>query len=265
MEQIKLTLLDKDNEPLQTSPAGSCTSLVYRHAYEPGDHILVESTVSGRFCVIQLEDTMFPALVYISGSEFSYPIPYGQQAIVYSPKSFQGECHVIRARFAEDYEISQRRNLAFNPYDQHGDPGLYPHAKANVETRGEAVFAAKNAIDGVFENRSHGAYPYQSWGINRDPNAELTLEFGRPVLLDELRLTLRGDYPHDNYWVQATVEFSDGTQIQLPLTNDLAPQRFPITPVRAEWLVLKNLIQAEGESPFPALTQIEAWGTECAE
>ncbi|MCD7857626.1 MAG: hypothetical protein LUG55_07485 [Clostridiales bacterium] len=28
--------------------------------------------------------------------------------------------------------------------------------------------------------------------------------------------------------------------------------------------VLKDLIQAEGPSPFPALTQIEAWGTEAA-
>ena len=63
----------------------------------------------------------------------------------------------------------------------------------NVETRGEAVFAARNAIDGVYENDAHGIWPYQSWGINRDPNAALTLDFGRPVTIDELRLTLRAD------------------------------------------------------------------------
>lgn len=68
--------------------------------------------------------------------------------------------------------------LAFNPYDRHGDTGIYPHARANVETRGEAVFAAYNAIDGIYENGSHGEWPYQSWGINRDPNAEWTLSFG---------------------------------------------------------------------------------------
>ena len=44
---------------------------------------------------------------------------------------------------------------------------------ANVETRGEAVFAARNAIDGIYENDAHGIWPYQSWGINRDPNAAL--------------------------------------------------------------------------------------------
>ena len=92
-------------------------------------------------------------------------------------------------------EIAQRRNLAFNCYDTHRDLGLYPHASANVETRGEAVFAARNAIDGVWENASHGEWPYQSWGINRDPNAALTVDFGREVLLDELRITERADFP----------------------------------------------------------------------
>ena len=60
--------------------------------------------------------------------------------------------------------------------------------------------------------------------------------------------------------------FSDGSQVKLSLTNDLAPQRFPLeTPKTVTWLVLKDLIQAEGPSPFPALTQIEAWGCEAAE
>ena len=35
------------------------------------------------------------------------------------------------------------------------------------------MFAARNAIDGIFENSAHGEYPYQSWGINRDPNAPI--------------------------------------------------------------------------------------------
>ena len=58
---------------------------------------------------------------------------------------------------------------------------------------------------------------YTSWGINRDPGAALTLDFGREVLLDELRITERADFPHDNYWVKATVEFSDGSRLDIPL------------------------------------------------
>ena len=40
------------------------------------------------------------------------------------------------------------------------------------------------------------------------------------------------------------------------------PQSVTFEPKRVRSLVLKDLIQAEGTSPFPALTQIEAFGTE---
>ena len=68
-----------------------------------------------------------------------------------------------------------------------------------METRGEAVFAARNAVDGIYENGAHGSWPYQSWGINRDPNAALTIDFGRAVTVDEIHLTLRADFPHDSW------------------------------------------------------------------
>ena len=263
METIKLKVLDQAGHTLMTCPGSQEVSLVYTGAYQPGDRIALEIDHPGQFCVIQLEDTMLPALVYVVKREINFHIPFGEQAITYSPKSFQGSRHLIRARLASPEELAARRNLAFNCYDQHGDTGFYPHASANVETRGEAVFAARNAIDGIFENTAHGEYPYQSWGINRDPNAALTLDFGREVLLDELRITERADFPHDNYWVQATVTFSDGSQMELPLVKSAKPQCFSFAPRRVRSLVLSQLIQAEGPSPFPALTQIEAWGREC--
>ena len=263
METIKLKVLDQAGHTLMTCPGSQEVSLVYTGAYQPGDRIALEIDHPGQFCVIQLEDTMLPALVYVVKREINFHIPFGEQAITYSPKSFQGSRHLIRARLASPEELAARRNLAFNCYDQHGDTGFYPHASANVETRGEAVFAARNAIDGIFENTAHGEYPYQSWGINRDPNAALTLDFGREVLLDELRITERADFPHDNYWVQATVTFSDGSQMELPLVKSAKPQCFSFAPRWVRSLVLSQLIQAEGPSPFPALTQIEAWGREC--
>lgn len=262
MELIKLKLLDTDGMTLLTAPAAGQVSLVYMNAYKPGDRVSLEIGTPGQYVVIQFEDTMAPALVYVVKREINFHIPFGEQAITYSPKSFSGACHIIRARFATPEEIAARRNLAYNPYDEHGDTGFFPHAHANVETRGEAVFAARNAIDGIYENDAHGIWPYQSWGINRDPNAALTLDFGREVLLDELRITERADFPHDNYWVKATVEFSDGSQLDIPLVKSAKPQSVAFEPKRVRSLVLKDLIQAEGTSPFPALTQIEAFGTE---
>ena len=238
MELIKLKLLDTDGMTLLTAPAAGQVSLVYMNAYKPGDRVSLEIGTPGQYVVIQFEDTMAPALVYVVKREINFHIPFGEQAITYSPKSFAGACHIIRARFATPEEIAARRNLAYNPYDEHGDTGFFPHAHANVETRGEAVFAARNA------------------------NAALTLDFGRPVTIDELRLTLRADFPHDAWWTQATVEFDDGSREVLELKKSAAPQCFAIAPRTVKSLKLFELIKAEDPSPFPALTQIEAWGVE---
>ena len=262
METIKLKILDEAGHTLMTCDADTAVSLVYTNEYHPGDRVALEIDHPGQYCVIQFEDTMPEALVYVVKREINFHIPFGEQAITYSPKSFAGSRHVIRARLALPEEIAARRNLAFNCYDEHGDTGFYPHASANVETRGEAVFAARNAIDGIYENDAHGIWPYQSWGINRDPNAALTLDFGRPVTIDELRLTLRADFPHDAWWTQATVEFDDGSREVLELKKSAAPQCFAIAPRTVKSLKLFELIKAEDPSPFPALTQIEAWGVE---
>lgn len=263
-EEIKLKILNGKGHTLSTAPAGQHLELVYTGSYCPGDQIVMEISTPGQYCVIQFEDTMAPALVYVKERAISFEIPMGEQAMVYSPKSFFGACHIIRARLASPEEIASRRNLAFNPYDAHGFPGFYPHASANVETRGEAVFAARNAIDGIYLNNSHGEWPYQSWGINQDPQAALTLDFGRPVTVDEIRLTLRADFPHDSWWTSAKVCFDDGSSEVFSLNKDPRPQAFPIQKRTIESLTLCELIKADDPSPFPALTQIEVWGKEAA-
>ena len=72
---------------------------------------------------------------------------------------------------------------------------------------GEAVFAARNAIDGVTANLSHGKWPYESWGINQQDDAQMTLDFGRPVDIDKIVLYTRADFPHDNWWESVTFTF----------------------------------------------------------
>ena len=138
-----------------------------------------------------------------------------------------------------------------------------PHTWANVETRGEAVFAARNAIDGIICPESHGAYPYQSWGINCDPEACLTLEFGRPVRADTLVLTTRADFPHDAWWKSARVTLSNGNTriLTLKKSPEGKGQSFDLGGVVITSLMLDNLKKADDPSPFPALTQLEVWGT----
>ena len=152
------------------------------------------------------------------------------------------------------------RNLALNVCDQHGDTGCFPHAYANVETRGESVFAARNAIDGVCENRSHGEWPYESWGINMQDDAEMTVDFGREVEADKVVLYTRSDFPHDNWWKQVKLSFSDGTEIIWDLHKSSLPHELAFEKKRITWVRLSDLIKADDPSPFPALSQIEVYG-----
>lgn len=260
MAILNLKIQNANGETLAEETGERRVDLLYRGAYEEGDRIVLTTSEQNVHIVWQVDEVLGAAMCYLKPETFSYAIPFGDKKRVYSPKAFSGERHYIYARLAEPEEIYAYRNLALNVADQHRIEGCYPHADANVETRGESVFEAKNAIDGVYANHNHGNWPYASWGINRDPNACMRLEFGRPVQIDRLKICLRADFPHDSYWTEGTITFSDGSVEVLNFQKTDAPQVFPITPRVIEWLTFDKLIKADDESPFPALTQIEVFG-----
>ena len=237
-------------------------TLVYEPGYKPGDCLVIESDKQESFLILQLDDAMSPAFVYLAGTKYSLPVPFEEKRASYSPRVFTGEKHVLYARLATDEEIAMRKNLAFNPYDGHGNQSLFPHATANVETRGESVFAARNAIDGFKANLSHGSWPFQSWGINRDPEAEIKIDFGREVVIDRSVIYLRADFPHDAWWEQVTYNFSDGSSIDAKLEKTSEGQVVDFAPKTVQWVILNKLIKADDPSPFPALNQLEFYGTE---
>lgn len=257
---MKIEVKDKNDVTVSAAEGKERVMLVYEKQYCQGDRVVFSCDAPG-WHELCLEDTMPVTLVYVRDRAV-FTIPFGDMnRVPYSPRAFEGTQHLLMATLASPAKVASRRNLALNPLDQHGETGMWPHAVANVETRGEALFAARNAIDGIYANSNHYPYPYQSWGINRNPEAELKIDFGVDVTLDEIVLTLRADYPHDSHWTRATVEFDDGSREVLKLEKSAEPQHFPIAARTVKSLVLKELIKAEDESPFPALTQIEAWGT----
>ncbi len=257
MEQVKKILLqiqDKDGCVLVAASGEDSVQLKYTSEYRPGDCIVVK--VPGPQHLSLLADEELPeSLVFVQKTELRYPIPFGEGLQPYPPHSFQGSNHLISVRAAGEKEIYRYRNLSLNPLDVRGNTDSYPHCTANVETRGESVFAARNTIDGVIENTCHGEWPYQSWGDDENPNAEIMVEFGRTVRADKIVVFLRADFPHDNYWEQVTFLFSDGSKLIAPLEKTKQGQEICCEPKQIEWVKMMQLVKSEEESPFPALTQ----------
>lgn len=260
MASVSIAVKDKDGREKALASGENQAILAFEGEYEEGDVIVLSTEKTDAHYVVRIDDCLDESLVYITKPEVTYFIPFGEKKVSYNPKAFTGERHYLIIRTAASYEADSYRNLGKNVIDQHGDTGCYPHAFANVETRGEAVFAARNAIDGVVASESHGEWPYESWGINRQDDAELTLEFGRPVDFDTLVLYTRSDFPHDNWWVKATFTFSDGTSEVVEMEKSSKPHVFEIKREHITWIRLSNLIKADDPSPFPALTQIEVYG-----
>lgn len=258
---ISLKVQDKNGFTLAVARSEREVNLPYCAEYMEGDQIVVEASDTPAFYWLSLDDGRGHSLVYLTGDMW-YKIPFGEKRVNMSPKTFSGSRHLIHIRKAYPFEYEAYRNLALNVNDCHGETNCYPHASANVETRGESVFAAMNAIDGITATACHGEWPYESWGINRRTDAAIKLEFGRMVEVDRIILYTRADYPHDNWWKKATVTFSDGSTMELELKKTGEAQEFTFEKKKMEWLQIGELIKSEEPSPFPALVQLEVYGTE---
>lgn len=261
MHNLCLKILNRNMETLAVSRGVDETNLVFAGEYQEGDIIILEVPEGSHYVWLQLDDALGKSMVFLTGN-ITYRIPFGDRRINLSPKAFSGKKHLLSARMAKNFEVGSYRNLAFNVCDQHDIENLFPHATANVETRGEAVFAAQNAIDGVTVSNCHGEWPYESWGINRQEDARIRLDFGRDVIVDRIALYLRTDFPHDNWWKQVSFECSDGSRMDMKLNKKEGAQEFVFEEKRISWLEMCDMKKSEEPSPFPALTQIEVYGKE---
>jgi hypothetical protein len=233
--------------------------LYYHGTYEPGDRIEWES--ASAHVIAGIDHTLRPARLYLPDKRFTFCLPLeGDLPAGYPPYAFQGEDHLLT--LAEDTG-NEYRNLAVNPTDQRNESGAYPHVSANVETRDESVFFARNTVDGLHIAASHGKWPYLSWGIGCRPDACIRLDFGRPVRIDTMTLYLRADFEKSGHWVRATVHLSDGFEKTFPLLGIDGPQRIPLDgPHTVTWMALDTLEKNDPEKLYPSLRQWEVFGTD---
>ena len=272
----------------------SAGSLTYDKALQAGDIIEIESDY--KYVNVKLFDSLGEQLIYSPTGRITFQIPSSGAQAVYGKDAFGGTSHAFSASKASGSEVSERRNLALNPYDfmyvdekndqNKSDNAMdvtlvdsqalsqvsaFPHAYANRVTRNEAGFYARNAIDGCKDATDHGNYPYQSWGYDKKKDAEFTVYFGREVTIDKAGFVLRADYSlsggkeHDTYWESVTLEFSDGTTQKIEgfeKSGDL--QEFDITEVSTTYVRIKDIKEVENADSemFAALTEFEVYGTE---
>jgi len=227
--------------------------------FQQGDRIEIQGPA---YMMIRLSPELPESLVYSPEGRVEFPIPLNpQETRAYLPKAFSGVKPAISARPASAEEIGAYRNLALNPYDPRGLSPFFPHATSNSECRNDPVFAARNAIDGSIQNTKHGAWPYQSWGPDQRTDLWWKVDFGRPVEIDKLVITVRADFPHDKVWNSATVRFSDGSAQKIDIKAVKEAQVFPLEKRKVSWVELTDLIQ-ENPLGWCALVEVEVDGHE---
>lgn len=77
---------------------------------------------------------------------------------------------------------------------------------------------------------------------------------------DRIVLYTRADFPHDNWWKQVTLRFSDGSEMVCELEKSSRPHSISFERKVITSVQLCELIKSEDPSPFPALSQIEVYG-----
>ncbi len=232
-----------------------CTDRVW----EDGDRILITSE-PGSHLMVRMAATLPEGEVYLPSGRMHWQIPMAEHRLAYAPGTFDGSRHIVTARFLTADELSRSRDLARNPADLRGETDFYPHCTANVETRNEACFCARNVIDGIRLNSFHGEWPFQSWGIGAREDAWCRLDLGRTVAVEKMALTLRADFPHDAYWTAGHVVLSDGSDIPFRLQKTADRQWICLENRRVRWLRLERLVKSDDPSAFPALRQWEVFG-----
>jgi hypothetical protein len=261
---MKLSLISSEGKSISEAEQSEEVFLAFKNrAYQQGERfrLTLEEDELPDFFWVQMDEAISPALIYLTKRFWDYPVIQNESLKrAYSPKVFSGERHYVRV-WRATAEERHYRNLALNTHDQQQDTGAYPHAFANVETRDDATFFARNAIDGMLANDNHGSFPYQSWGINQQEDAQLTINFGRKVLVDKIALVLRADYPHDSFWTRVTINLDDDTFV-LKTSKKSDRQQFAIPPTTTTKVTMKEMIKHQDDSPFPALTEIEVYGYE---
>ncbi len=259
---INLKLIS-DGGDVKFKAYGSEIDERFNGEYAEGDKWRVELPDS-EFVAIRLDETMEESFVYVPDGVFEFAIPFGyERRACYGSDAFSGDSHRIICREPSEAEIYSERNISLNSHDRHGVAKYFPHAVANFVTRDDPCFFERNAIDGSKDNLSHGSYPYHSWGGGLREDLEYEVHFGTDAEVSSVTVYIRADFPHDTYWKEMDIEFSDKTKHHIELKGVAEGQTFAFPAKVTEYVKLTGFKQQrleDGSLSFAALTELEVNG-----
>ncbi len=231
--------------------------------YEEGDKFRIE-LLDTEFVKLKLDDTLAESIVYVPDGTFEFTVPFGyERRACYGPVAFSGDSHRLIVSEPTEAEIYGEREISLNSHDRHNVPKYFPHAVANFVTREDPCFFERNAIDGVTDNSSHGQYPYHSWGGGLREDLEFEVHFGCDVEVSSVVLFLRADFPHDTFWREMDIEFSDKSRVHADLEGIADGQTVTFPKKVTEYVKLTGFRQQrleDGSLSFAALTEIQVNG-----
>lgn len=238
--------------------------------YSGNDKLTITLPKGEKYLALSLNSRVGEAIVYCPDGVFTYTFPNMSDTCfpnTMNPnKTLVYTNNTITARLVTAEELAKEHNLALNPYDVVGTTNEYPHATTNNVNDDKLYWAARNAIDGFTANKGHEKYPYQSWGPNDNVKASdyFMIDFGREVTINELIVVIRADFPHDSYFTGCTLTFSDGTTMDINLTNSALEQVIDLGGVKTTSIKMSNFsVEKSGATTgFAALTEVKCMGTE---
>ena len=256
---MELIVYDRAGNELARAGHPGEVLLALDRRWAEGDRVEIQAP-EGAHLWLRMNAAIPEGEVYCPGERMVWRVPSGEHRLAYAPLAFDAPRNILSARLMQPEELRATRDIARNPLDLRGDTDFFPHCTANVETRNESVFAARNVIDGLRHNTFHGEWPFESWGIGAREDAWCRLDFGREVVAERMALTLRADFPHDAYWVRGHVVDSAGRDTAFDLARTGERQWIDLGGVRVRWLRLERMVKSDDPSAFPSLRAWEVCG-----
>lgn len=233
--------------------------------YKSGQKIKITLPEGEKYVAVCLSSRLGESIVYCENGIFEYTFPANMANIF--PLTLNENSGIVYvnnvafARIPTNDELLEKRNLALNPYDLTNAANVFPHAFTNSVADDNAEhYAARCAIDGFSANTSHGVYPVQSWGPDKDSMSEnyITVDFGREIVLDSLEIVARCDFPHDTWFTDADVTLSDGSVTHIDLYKTKDAMTFDMGGVKTSSIKLSGFKTAVNN--WAAISEIRAIG-----